>query len=348
MRLPRAAPALAVPLAASAGAAGHPADADPSLTPVELRRPPEQTYLTFPECFLVDSPGEFADHITRRPPSGFPYLGHVRQFWQGYREVTSATKDLYPFNTGYHVMIGVIGVSTTVGYGLRWSYETAVGRLTEWMRDGETEEDRFAAGAARRYADFLEEKPWYEDDFAGDLAALWRSTDPAGPAPLRKWERRCFLTTEYAAKTFYGWVIGQRTGAGYEAESPVTAVAQDRVPERDASTLPDLKVPSELPGLGALVTVPRYGPFKEYALELSREGACFREVAGNRGEILVGVLAPRGRDEARPPGRVIFSQPILTDPSSKRLVLAVSIATLEEDLPGLSEPPLRLEHVYDF
>src|SRR5262245_30732918 len=67
-----------------------------SKTPVEFRRAPENTFLTYPEWFLVYSPDEYADFIADRPPSAFPYLGHIGQFWQGYRAMYGATKDDYP------------------------------------------------------------------------------------------------------------------------------------------------------------------------------------------------------------------------------------------------------------
>src|SRR5262249_42948623 len=81
-------------------------------------RPADQTFLTYPEWFLVFSPQERAAYLSsRNAPSRFPYLGHVKQLWEGYRAVARATRD-YPFNFGYHAMIVVISTSTTVEYGL--------------------------------------------------------------------------------------------------------------------------------------------------------------------------------------------------------------------------------------
>src|SRR5689334_1861545 len=103
--------------------------ADP-VAPQEHRRGPEQTYLTFPEWFLVFSPAEFAAFTKDHSPSEFPFLGHIGQLWESYAAVTRATMDdRFAFNGGYHVMIMVIGVSTTVEYAIRSAYETIVGRL---------------------------------------------------------------------------------------------------------------------------------------------------------------------------------------------------------------------------
>jgi len=106
------------------------AGAAPSaVTPREHQRGGDQTFLTFPEWYLVYSPAEYAQYVRERAPTGFPFLGHICQFWQGYRAVHDATKSDYPFNAEYHTMIMVIGVSTTVDVGLPDSIErTLVGK----------------------------------------------------------------------------------------------------------------------------------------------------------------------------------------------------------------------------
>src|SRR5258708_5753727 len=70
-----------------------------SRTPSEYRRPAEFTFLTTPEWFLVWSSDEYADFMADRPPSEFPFRGHLEQFWQGYGVAYDATKEEYPFNT---------------------------------------------------------------------------------------------------------------------------------------------------------------------------------------------------------------------------------------------------------
>ncbi len=343
--------ALLIPAAAllAAAAVALPEGGAVVLTPQELRRPAEQTYLTFPEWFLVFSPSEYADHLAERPPSEFPFLGHVGQFWQGYLAVYSATKDRYPFNPGYHAMVLVIGTSTTVEYGLKSAWETLVGRLTEMAGGGAvTDEDGLAARAARDYVEFLDLEPWYRYDFLSDVASLWTETGLWGPGLIRKWERKYYLTSEYLAKAVYGWIIGGATGAAYEAASPVTAVVLDMLPEGVEKDLPGLEVLDDLTAGGVLTSVPRYAPFKDYAAQLGRRGVTFIEIAGNRGEILVSLLAPADWSAGTAPGRVIFTQPILTRTSTKRVVLAVEVPTLGRALVELDKPLLRLEHVYDY
>jgi len=71
------------------------------------------------------------------------------------------------------------------------------------------------------------------------------------------------------------------------------------------------------------------------------------EVAGNRGPILITMRAP---SSYTPPAayRVLFAQPLLTEPGTRRLAVAVPVARLRAALLDLSAPPLVLEHVYDY
>src|SRR5207245_5383432 len=94
-------------------------------TPEKYHRSVEQTFLTYPEWFLVSSPAEYARFIDGHPPSDFPFFAHIGQLWRSYGAVRRAIGERhYPKNPGYHVMIVVIGVSTTVEYTLKAAYET--------------------------------------------------------------------------------------------------------------------------------------------------------------------------------------------------------------------------------
>ncbi|HEX8173402.1 MAG TPA: hypothetical protein VF824_22900 [Thermoanaerobaculia bacterium] len=313
-------------------------------TPPEHRRPPDQTFLTFPEWFLVFSPAEYAAFTREHVPSRFPSLGHIAQFWRSYDAVWNATRGRYPFNGGYHVMILVIGTSTTVEYAVRAAYETLIGRLAELTRrHGMTAEERLAATYAQEYVDFIRVRPWYEFDFATRLRAIWTRTGMWGRDPLRKWERKYALTSEYGAKAIYGWMIMKATHAAYETPLPVTAAVIDRAPSR----LPDgVTLLRALPDGALLVTLPRYEGFTIAASQLARDGVQFREVAGNRGPILLSVLQ-RGGDRNASDG-LLLRQPILTEPGTERLLVQVPVASLSAALARYTRPPYRVEHVFDY
>jgi hypothetical protein len=308
--------------------------------PAADTRAPAQTYLTYPEWFLVFSPAEYADLLRTGSPSAFPWFAHVGQFWSAYGRVIDAT-GRYPFNREYHTMIVVIGASTTVEYGLEGAYETLVGRLTELTAPPDaTPEDRLAAREAQDYVDFIRVRPWYEFDFAARLKALWTETPPGGPHLLRKWERRYLLTSEWGAKAIYGWLIGKATHATFDAPRATTlAVVRDLPPE--------LAVPGvrrlDADGDTVLLELPRYQGFTDAATALARHGVRFVEIAGNRGPILLSRVAPTSA--APPPAaRVLIRQPILTRPGLQRWVLEVPVSKLS----GVLSDGDPAEHVFDY
>jgi hypothetical protein len=335
-------------LASALLATSAPRAAEPPATPAEHRRGPEQTYLTFPEWYLVHSPDEYATYLERHAPSGFPLFAHIGQFWQSYRAVSSATGE-YPFNGGYHLMVSVIGTSTTVEYGLKGLYERTSGRIAEATAGGaRTAEDDYAARVAREYVEFIRGQPWYEFDFWSRLKGLWTSVPWSGPHLVRKWERRYALTTEYLVKEGYARLIKMGTQSIYDAPKPKTAIALDRLPARAAAELPELEVLQTAPDGSALVLVPRYAAFKDHAAALADNGASFLEIAGNRSEIVLSVLGRTGwRPDVRGV-RVMFTQPVLTAPGRERVVLAVPVAGLADVLRAARAGGSSLEHVYDY
>ena len=330
--------------------AAAPAASGPLTAPPEHRRPPDQTFLTFPEWFLVFSPAEYARYLAGGAPvSAFPLFAHIGQFWQGYAGIAPELKR-FQFNGGYHLMIVVIGTSTTVEYTLKGIYEHTIGRLAQATVTGQAPvpEERFAAAYAQRYVDFIRVNGWYLFDFGTELKTLWSDVPTSGPNLIRRWERRFLLTTELLVKSGYGKLIKLATNTIYDPAKPVTAVVLDAMPPRDTvAAHPDFVVLQTAPG-GVLATIPRYEGFTTYSSWLARQGLDFREVAGNDGEILLSVLA---RQDWQPGAnaRVLFEQPILTEPGRKRSVMAVSISRLGALLRGLqAQRGVAVEHVFDF
>lgn len=328
-----------------------PAQAQPApLTPEPYRRGVEQSFLTYPEWFLVHSPEEYATFVRERSPGDFPYLRQVVQFWRGYLAVARATRARRdPANSGYHVMIGVIGLSTTVEYGLKALYERLFGRPAELLRGPTlTAQDRLAAQVAQEYVDFIRVRPWYEFDFLARLRRVWQTADRPHVSRVRTWERRFALTNEYLAKAGYGWLIGLATRSAYAAEPTVTAVVLDHLPAATRAELPELKLLATHADGSVLVSVPRYATFGDHALALARAGARFREIAGNRSVILVSARAPRATTSLPQGFELLFREPLAIDAERERLVGVVPIERLADVLPALATPPAQLEHVYDY
>jgi hypothetical protein len=328
---------------------GAPAAAAPALVaPPEHRRPPDQTFLTFPEWFLVHSPAEYARYLASGAPvSAFPLFAHVAQFWQAYAAVTHEVRR-FPFNGGYHLMICVIGTSTTVEYTLKGIYEHTIGRLAQATVTGHdpVPEERFATAYAQRYVDFIRVDPWYLFDFGAELRTLWTEVPTSGPNLARRWERRFLLTTELLVKSGYGKLIKLGTQSIYDAPRPVTAVVLSALPPRDAAH-PDVVV-LQTAGPQVLATIPRYEGFTTYARWLAANRIDFREIAGNDGDVLVSLIAPAAWQPAAG-SRVLFEQPMLTTPGRKRSVVALPVAQLGGLLRAADrQAGLQVEHVYDF
>ncbi|HVJ39109.1 MAG TPA: hypothetical protein VM687_15075 [Stenotrophomonas sp.] len=312
------------------------------------RRAPEQTFLTFPEWFLVFSPAEYARAVgAGQPPSDFPFFGHVAQFWSAYRQVSQATRG-YPFNREYHTMITVIGVSTTVEYTLKGSYELVVGRITEALAGAAdaTPEDRLAAAQAQAYVDFIRVRPWYEFDFITPLRQLWTQTPAWGPAPARKWERRYLLTSEWLLKAGYAAAIQWATRSTFEPPKATTVVIVDRLPANIAHSLPDADLVSK-DGDAAMLALPRYQAFTDQALRLARSGTGFIEIAGNRGDLLVSIVSRR--EHQVPAGtHVLIQQAIATRPGYERRVLQLPVSRLSATLVASFAAGDQIEHVFDY
>jgi len=307
-------------------------------------RPADQTFLTYPEWFLVYSPAEQADYFHNHTATTFPYMGHVAQIWKSYGIVYSQIKGNYEFNTGYHFMIWVIASSSTVEYSIKSAYETTVGRLTD-PNPGEqmTEEDQFNAKYMQAYVDFIRVRPWYEFDFKTQLKNLWSNTSFTGDHFIRKWERKYWLTSELLAKWGYGWLIGLGTKTAYDDALSTTAVAVNKIPAHSQFTI--IKVNPDSSGI---LMLPRYEAFNAAACQLAMEGISFTEIAGNKSAILISVIAPINWNNYGKESKPLFMQNILTDQNLKRVVLVTTVNKLSETIISLKKDNLIIEHVYDY
>jgi hypothetical protein len=140
-------------------------------------RPEDDSFLSYPEWYIVWSYKEKADFQEHALPSGFPYFGAVRQYWQSYRCISRLIHGKYPLNFGEQVMLVVIGTSFSAEYILKGVYEKTIGWLSEWSSNHEfTEEDQFAYKVAKEYTDSVHVRPFYEFHFAKQVKGLWGHT----------------------------------------------------------------------------------------------------------------------------------------------------------------------------
>lgn len=321
--------------------------AAPLITPVEHQRPADQTFLTAPEWFLVFSPEEYATSLrpaTRRP-SQFPFAAHIGQFWTAYRDISGECQPL-PENAGYHVMINVIGVSTTAEYALKGLYEGIIGRFTELVaNDADTPEDRIGARVAQDYVDFIKVRPWYEFDFVTPIRAIWSSPVVSEGNLLRKWERRYMLTSEFAVKAAYAKLIEFGTRSSYAVPIEKTYVIVRPRPDQPTKSLPSNISVIASNEKSMLLDLPRLQGFTGAATTVAAAGYDFETIAGNGGEVLVTLVGP---DALPVKGREIYRQPILTRKGEWRYAVAYPITSLGNVLRANNGSKVKIEHVYDF
>ena len=195
-------------------------------------RPEVDTFYTYPEWYIVWSYQSKADFQQGHLPSGYSYFGDIGQFWQAYCRMYSATRAVYPFPIGDHVMLAVIGSSFSVEYALKGLYEKTIGRLSEWTsRHEPVAEDFYAAQVAENYAAFVHIRPFYEFSFAHALHGLWSETPFRTTHLLRTLERRAWLTLDYSVEALYCQLIELGTHATYGFEDTTTKAWVDLPPE---------------------------------------------------------------------------------------------------------------------
>lgn len=312
-------------------------------TPKQYCRPADQTFLTFPEWFLVFSPDEQAQYFKHTTATTFPFTTHITQIWQSYKIVCDQIRDNFVYNGGYHFMIWVIGSSTTVEYTIKAWYEKIIGRLTDTY-EVITDEDIFNATFTQNYVDFIKDRPWYEFNFKKELSALYKTTTIFDTYFIRKIERKYILTSELIVKIVYGKLIGLGTASVYEAALPTTEVLVDSL----VANVAPFKILKTYENKSALISLPRYNKFNDAACKLAQQGFTFKEVAGNNSAILITVLAPVDTRIAYKNCQTIFIQSISSQRQMQRIAIAAPVKDLSTLLLQLKNDELIIEHIFDF
>ncbi|QOP46425.1 hypothetical protein [Sulfurimonas paralvinellae] len=305
------------------------------------KRGADQTYLTYPEWFLVFSPEEYAYYLKDHPSYDFNYLGHLGQFWGSYEKMYAKTKEKhFEFNTGYHVMIMTIGVSTSVEYLIKYIYGHSVAEFFALTQSSQrVSEQEYGQKVAQEYVDFIKNRLWYEFDFVSKIRGIYTLNSFFGKDFLRKCERKSALTQEYTVKFLYAKIIGFFTEVGYEEALPTTRVELSK-----DNVLLDMDFP-------------RYDKFKNESLKYARKGYSFKSIAGNdaSSSILYSLVGEKKIIDTMP---CMIQTPILSNKKYARCINDVKISELANVLNNKRLavidtflPPkgiVKLEHIFDY
>jgi FAD/FMN-containing dehydrogenase len=332
----------------------------PSVVPAEVRRrtdslpgydrPESATWTTHPEWDLVYSSEQYAEWLSSgRRPSGFAYMATVGTFWRSYRGAWTWTRARDEFPGRAHLMLGVIGLSTALEYGLKGLYENTIGRLSESVAPNEmTPEEQVGARVNADYARFIAIRPWYEFDYVTARRAVRAARNERGPGAFRRFERGTILTIEFTLKGWYARLIGGGTKTMYTADEEtrwlLTAGAAD------SARVPGVAAVERLDRGYVALRVPRYNGVRDALAVLATDPSAVRvvELSGN-GRVAITGTAPLAWRP--PPGMTpIIAYRVPIDPTRMRVVAEVAVPELLALLHAerTSAAGLRVDHVYDY
>jgi len=325
-----------------------PASAAPSAFPIDdphYRRAEGDSYLTYPEWYIVHAYADLAAVARQKSESAFDYLASVTGFWRSLCVNTRAAESVGPVTLDQRVTDYIIGDSFSAEMLIIGAYERSLGALTAWARgDAHTAEDDFALRIADDYAAFLQQAAWYQYPFFPTLERFWRET-PFGQGSLaRSAERRLALTLEYGGKGLYAIPIGALAGAS-PADLTIQSVVEG-LTEEDLAADPRIRRLRDLGGGATLIETPRYQEFTKILLFLAERGRRVLEIAGNR-HILTTIVAP-ANVKTPPEGRELFSLPIQSQPDKRRLGVDVEVEKLADFIRAVARQGGEFEHAYDY
>ena len=246
-------------------------ESDFAITDAGYARFQGDSFLTFPEWYIVHAYNDLAGVTARSSESAFDYLASIRGFWTSLCGATRQASESGPASADQKMTNYIIGFSFTAEMGLMGTYERTIGALTAWTAGGrKTAEDEFNLTLLKEYGAFLYQTPWFRFAFGAKLRQFWRET-PFVPS-IRAVERRGSLSLQYAAR--YAYAALMRFVAGYDPADLTIRSVVGGLAAAELKTMPGVKVLREVGGAngvnGVLVETARYADFDAFVRELGR------------------------------------------------------------------------------
>lgn len=309
------------------------------------RRAEGDSYMSFPEWYIVYAYADLAGVTRQASESSFDYLASIFGFWRSLCHSTQAAGRVGPVSVDQRVTDYIIGVSFTWEMAVIGGWERTIGALTAWIRGpSRTAEDDFALAVADDYAAFLQQTPWYNYPFWPQLRRFWSETPFARGSWVRSAERRVALTLEYGGKGLYAKGIGWLAGIA-PADLRLRSVVEGLTDE-DIAAEPRIQRIRDLGNNAVLIETPRYQEFTEILIKLAERGRRVLEIAGNH-HILTTVVAPASvKIDAGAPE--LFAIPIQSQQGWRRLGYDVETSRLSEHILAVIKQGARFEHAYDY
>ena len=307
------------------------------------RRAEGDSFLTYPEWYIVHAYTDLAGVTRQSSESGYEYGTAIAGFWTSLCRATETARKIGPVTVDQRITNYVIGVSFSLEMAVQGAYERTIGALTALMRgDKRTPEDEFNARFLGDYAAFLQQTPWYEYPFKATLVRFWRETPWSSVSPVRSLERRFALSLEYGLKGLYAVAIGAL--AGY---SPAQLSIMTVIKPPDDGMADDVTIVRKLKEGSYLVRTPRYQAYTDILKAWAKNGTAVVEIAGNR-RILTTVIAPQGSAIDAPGSTQIFTIPLQAKPGWQRIGFDTEVPEITTEIVAVERQGATFEHAYDY
>jgi hypothetical protein len=310
-----------------------------------FRRAEGDSYLTYPEWYIVHAYADLAGVTRQASESAFDYHASVTGFWSSLCSATKMASAIGPVTLDQRITNYIIGLSFSLEMGVQGLYERTIGALTVRARgDTRTPEDAFNLRFLDDYAAFLQQTPWYAYPFKTELTRFWQETPWSGQAPIRAGERRFALSLEYGAKWGYGAAMRLLAGlspADLRLRSVIRRTSENEAWPEGVTQVRDLGDHT------FLVETPRYQAFTDILRSLAKRGDTIVEIAGNS-HILTTIVAPADAALKTPGAREIFSIPFQSRPGWRRIGLDTDVSGLTTLIDTVERQGATFEHAYDY
>lgn len=325
----------------------------PQATPVfditdpAYRRAEGDSFLSYPEWYIVHAYADLAGVTERASESGFDHLASIRGFWSSLCRATDVATRIGAITADQKTTNYVIGISFTLEMGILGLYERTIGALTARQPTERTAEDAFNLRLLQAYAAFLQQTPWYQYPFKAELGRLWREVPFHWS--VRSVERRVSLSLQYGVKALYAAVI--RYAAGYAPADLTIKSVVGGLDQADVAAEPRIRPIREVTATdgtrGRLIETPRYQALTEIIQGLGARHRTIFEIAGNH-RILTTVIVPPGKTLKLADAVEIFSISIQSDPGARRLGFDTAVTSLAAQAAAVEAQGGRFEHAYDY
>lgn len=343
LTLGAAVPVTTVELGCGRGAVAVAPEATPLVQDSDYRRAEGDSYLTYPEWYIVHAYADLAAVTRHSSESAYDYGQPIGTFWRSLCQVTATARTVGPVTLDQRVTDYIIGLSFTLEMAVQGAYERTIGAVTAWTRGpAKTPEDAFNQRFLDDYAAFLRQTPWYRYPFKAELLRFWRETPWSFDAPARSLERRVALSTEYGIKGLYAVAIGSLAGF-----SPADLSIETVVTGPDAASVSGVALVRELGDGKRLVRTPRYEAYSDILRAWAKTDTAVVEIAGNA-RILLTVLAPIGTEIETAHATPIFRIPIQSKPGWERVGLDTQTPAIISVIRDVEARGVVFEHAYDY